>query len=122
MFNTSYSDILKDQDAWVENYNSVFDLGEFSDAYDFLEWYVDYKATTTAEYTTGKCLVYEDLGFRILRASVDLRVFAEDGAAEAMYEKFNISADETAQTLIAEIYFNPDGTNNIVGFTLTPVN
>ena len=121
MFNTSYTEILKDQDAFIDNFNSVVDLGEESQAYDFLEWYVDYNATTTAEVSTGKCMVYSDLGFNILRASVDLRVFADEGAAEAMMEKFGISADDKAKTLMAEVFFNPDGTNQIVGFTLTPV-
>lgn len=35
-----------------------------------------------------------------------------------MYEKFGISADEEAKTFIAEIFFNPDGTNRIVGLHL----
>lgn len=124
IFNMSYKDILKDQDVFAKNYTDslAYDGNDIQeDIYDIEEFYVDNKATTTADVSTAKCLFYEDTGMYILRSSIDIRIAGSENVDKAFYNTFNIKLNDGAATVMAEAYFFKDGSHKITAFTMNNI-
>ncbi len=124
IFNMSYKNILKDQEAFVTNYlaSLAYDGDTLQqNAYDIEELYVDHKLTTTADISTAKCLLYEDIGMYILRASIDIRIAGDEEAQEAFEKTFNIKLNDGAATVMAEAFYTKDGLYDLTVFTMTNI-
>lgn len=122
--NRSYKDILSNQDEFVSNFLtslSTDDSEVEQQIYAIEEMYVDHKITTTADISTAKCLMYEDAGMYVLRASIDIRMAGDDTAEQAFEDTFNITLNNGAATVIAEAFFTKDGKQNIIMFTMANI-
>lgn len=120
LFNKNHKDIVRDQDAFTQEYALFFgDKEKATERAGVLtEWYVDNKVTCVCKSLTDKSLIYKDNYSYFVRAQVNLTVYSDSGC-DKFKDLYGIKLENGEETaIVIEAEFMPGSNNQILGLSV----